>query len=119
MAPFFVAGKAMQESFYKSSRWKRLRESILRRDGYQCQISRRYGKQVQADTVHHIFPREIFPEYQWEPWNLISLSAKQHDSLHARESHELTAAGVELLRKTARKNGIQIPEDFAERHQAK
>ena len=105
----------MNDAFYKTPRWKKLRERILRRDGYQCQLSKRYGKMVQADTVHHIFPREIFPVYEWEPWNLISLSAKKHDSLHARETHELTAEGIELLRRTARKNGIPIPDQYSER----
>ena len=48
---------------YKSKRWRRKRESVLRRDGYQCQISLRYGKRVEADTVHHILPADKFPEY--------------------------------------------------------
>lgn len=62
--------------------------------------------------MHHIFPREMFPQYEWEPWNLISVCQEKHDSLHARESHELTEAGKDLLRKTARKNGIRIPENI-------
>ena len=41
---------------YKSKRWIHKREAILRRDKYQCQLSKRYGKIRQAEVVHHIFP---------------------------------------------------------------
>lgn len=100
------------DPFYKSTRWKKLRERVLRRDGYACQMSRRYGKMIQADTVHHIFPRDEFPAYEWQPWNLISLSASEHDKLHERKTQELTEAGAELLRRTARQQGIELPERY-------
>lgn len=93
----------MPDAFYLSPRWRRLREKILRRDNYQCQISKRYGRLVAADTVHHIFPRESYPEYQWEPWNLISVCASVHDSLHNRDTNELTQKGLDLMERTARK----------------
>ena len=62
--------------------------------------------------MHHIFPRTEFPEYEWEPWNLISLSATQHNRMHVRQTDQLTAAGAELLRRTARQQGIEIPERY-------
>lgn len=93
---------------YKSKRWKRIRQAVLRRDGYECQISLRYGKHVDADTVHHIFPADRFPEYQWEPWNLISLSREVHNSLHDRDTKELTAEGRRLMERTARRRNIDI-----------
>lgn len=95
------------DSFYRSKRWEEKRRKILRRDGYICQLSKRYGKMVQADTVHHIFPREYYPEYEWEDWNLISLSSAQHNRLHDRKTHELTEEGMKLLEKTAKKQGIR------------
>ena len=97
------------DPFYKLPRWKRLRESVQRRDGYMCQESRRFGKRVEATTVHHVFPRDAFPEYQWEPWNLVSLAGDVHDKMHDRVTGELTDRGAELLRRVARKNGIQVP----------
>lgn len=93
---------------YKSKRWKSLRAAILRRDDYTCQESLRYGKHVQANTVHHIFPAKLFPEYQWMPWNLISLSQSVHNEMHVRDTDELTEKGFELMRRTARARGISL-----------
>ena len=98
--------------FYNSPRWKHVRAAILRRDGYRCQISKQYGKIEEATVVHHIFPREAFPQYQFEAWNLISLTHLKHMELHEAASGALSPAGIDLLRKTARKNNIPIPEQF-------
>lgn len=90
------------------ARWKKLREYVLRRDSYLDQIALRYGKRVEATTVHHIFPREFFPEYTFSEWNLISLSNSSHNRLHDRDSHKLTNEGFELLRRTAKKRGMEL-----------
>lgn len=86
----------------------------MRRDGYIDQEERRYGRMVSAQTVHHIFPVAEFPEYVWEDWNLISLCNAVHDQLHDRNTNELTAKGRDLLRRTARKYGIEIPDKYKE-----
>ena len=83
-----------------------MREKILKRDNYLCQASLRYGKHVEADTVHHIFPVSKYPEYRWEPWNLISLCAAEHNAMHIRETDELTDQGQKLLERTANRIGI-------------
>lgn len=101
------------DPFYQSYRWKRTRAKILRRDGYMCQLSKRYGKTIPADTVHHIFPRLKYPQYQWAEWNLISLSQTKHDELHNRMTGELTREGMALLERTARKKGIDLNADFS------
>ena len=100
------------DPFYRTKRWDRLREKVLRRDGYMCQVSRRYGKRAQATTVHHVFPREDFPEYQWEAWNLVSLAGAVHDEMHDRVTGKLTAKGAELLRRVARRQGVEVPEEY-------
>ena len=97
---------------YESKKWKKKRSSILRRDKYICQMSLRYGKLMQADTVHHIFPMELFPEYAWCDWNLISLSKRMHNACHDRDTHELSREGIALLKRTARKRGMEIPERY-------
>lgn len=99
------------EPFYHTQRWKKKRAAILRRDGYLCQISKRYGRMVEANTVHHIFPREKYPQYAWEDWNLISISQAEHNRLEDRHSGELTDAGLELMRRVARQRGIKIEEE--------
>ena len=95
------------DPFYKSAKWKRKRQSILRRDKYQCQASRRFGRIVQADTVHHILPRDQYPQYELCDWNLISLSSKEHNKMHDRITNELTPEGRRLANDILRKRKIQ------------
>jgi 5-methylcytosine-specific restriction endonuclease McrA len=85
---------------YDAKRWRKLSAAAMRRDGYQCQLSKRYGKTVQAEVVHHIYPADEYPEYAYCLWNLISLSRKMHNALHDRENDSLTAEGVALMRRT-------------------
>lgn len=84
---------------YTSKRWHRLRQKILRRDGYMCQYNKRYGRHIQADTVHHIYPADEYPEYQWCEWNLISLSKEAHDKMHDRNNGTLTEEGERLKKR--------------------
>ena len=106
--PLKTGGKTMTEdkAFYKSQAWKTKREAILRRDKYQCQYMKRYGKAREAQHVHHIVPLEYYPEFRLCSWNLISLSTEAHNRMHDRETHELTAEGQRLLEKTARAQGL-------------
>lgn len=108
---FFVtanrAGRSLHmQNWYTQTKWIKLRARVLRRDGYMCQLSKRYGKRKQAEVVHHIFPREEYPQYQWESWNLISLTREQHNRLHDRITDELTGEGLALLQRTARARGM-------------
>lgn len=72
----------------------------MRRDGYRCQISKRYGKSVPAEVVHHIYPVDEYPEYAYCLWNLISLSRTAHNTMHDRTTGALTVEGVALMRRT-------------------
>ena len=85
---------------YKGKRWRDLAARAMRRDGYKCQLSARYGRSVEAEMVHHIYPVDQYPEYGYCLWNLISLSKAEHNKLHDRDTGELTAAGVALMRRT-------------------
>ena len=112
---FCCEGERMKErnKFYEQPRWRDLQDRILRRDGYQCKISSRYGRMISAQLVHHIFPLREFPEYAYAEWNLISLCWKEHNKLHDRDTDELTEKGRELLIRTAKKNNIPIPEKYS------
>lgn len=78
---------------YELKKWKKKRERILRRDEYMCQESKRYGKTVEATTVHHIYPVEEYPELAFEDWNLISFSDKKHNAMHDRKTRKITTLG--------------------------
>lgn len=106
------AGALACNEMYKSAKWEAKRASILRRDAYQDQVKKRYGKLIQATMVHHIFPANEFPDYAWKDWNLISVSLATHNELHDRNTDELTDKGVELLRRTARREGIPVPDKY-------
>lgn len=67
---------------YKSNKWKKKRESILRRDKYICRECVRYGKACEATEVHHIKHVDEFPEYAFENDNLISLCKACHNKKH-------------------------------------
>ena len=86
---------------YKTKRWERLRLKILRRDRYRCRESARYGLDVEATTVHHCWPVEAYPEYAWAAWNLVSLSAKAHNAMHDRDTHQLTDLGKAWQRRVS------------------
>ena len=106
----------MTDPFYLSPRWIRLRKVILRRDGYVCQYFKRYGKTVEAKTVHHIFPRQEYPEYEWQAWNLISLSYEAHMMMHG-EGGALTDEGMKLATRVALRVGVSPPGSGRGAHQ--
>lgn len=95
---------------YKEPRWLKLRASVLRRDNYTDQYLKRYGKMKQAEVVHHIFPVVDFPQYQYEAWNLISVTKSTHQSFHERDTDRLSKKGIELLIYTCNKHNVPIPE---------
>lgn len=84
----------------KNKRWRALRERALRRDHYRCREAARYGRQEDAEVVHHIWPAEDYPEYAYSLWNLVSLSAANHDRMHDRITRALTPLGVSWKNRT-------------------
>lgn len=87
-----------EKELLKTKKWKHIRQMVLKRDKYLCQYYLRFGKNIEASHVHHIYPVEIYPEYAYCMWNLISLSQKAHNMMHVRGSHELTAEGLRLMK---------------------
>ena len=85
---------------YHGSRWKKKRKKILRLDGYVCRVAKMYGRTEEANTVHHIYPADEYPEYAWCDWNLISVSSASHNKLENRLTGELTALGRQLMQMT-------------------
>ena len=95
------------DRFYGSVRWQNLRKKILARAKYIDQLRIREGVMEDANTVHHIFPRDAYPEHEWQAWNLIAVSTKTHRLLHTPLG-SLSEAGKKLLEETAEREGIPI-----------
>ena len=95
------------DPFYQAPRWKKLRKMVLVRAKYTDEVRQRHGVLINANTVHHIFPREQYPEYEWERWNLIAVSEATHKHLHKPDG-TLSAAGKELQEDLAAERGIPI-----------
>ncbi|WP_082684273.1 HNH endonuclease [Lentibacillus amyloliquefaciens] len=79
--------------FYLQKKWKHKRNVILRRDNYECRECKRYGRVMQATTVHHIYPLEEYPEYRLRTHNLISLCGNCHNMMHDRTTNDITPKG--------------------------
>jgi len=100
------------EKFYLSKKRTTKRDSILRRDKYIDQyLLRTKGIYKDATIVHHILPRDQFPQYAYANWNLISVSWDTHlKILHNPVNGELTKKGKMLMMETASMNKIKLNE---------
>ena len=54
---------------------------------------------MDANTVHHIYPVEDYPKYEYCDWNLISLCEKCHTGMHDRTTNKLTDKGTSLMQR--------------------
>ncbi|MBZ4221923.1 HNH endonuclease [Bacillus wiedmannii] len=93
-------------NFYKTKRWKNKRINVLKRDSYQCQECKRYGKNKEATTVHHIHPLRNRPELRLTSSNLVSLCGRCHDKMHDRISDELTELGKQWIERMERMSTV-------------
>lgn len=99
------------DEFIWSEQWRRKANSILRRDGYIDQyILKTTGRMIEANLVHHILPRDEFPQYAMEDWNLISLNKRTHSRIIHTIKGKLTNEGRKLMMETAFKQGIKLHE---------
>ena len=85
---------------YSSRKWKNKRKKIHRLDQYKDRYAARYGRTEEATVVHHIYSAKEYPEYEWEDWNLISVSEHTHNMLEDRNNGKLTKEGEALRRRT-------------------
>lgn len=101
---------AIMVDFYNSKAWKKKREHILRRDRWMDQIALRDGIHIEADVVHHILPRDEWPEYQMADWNLVAVNNNltHKGRLHEKYTGKLTKYGKALAMATAYANGVKM-----------
>jgi 5-methylcytosine-specific restriction endonuclease McrA len=93
-------------NLYKTTRWKRKRKIILKRDEYMCRECRRYGKTTAASTVHHVIPVEEQPKLAFVNENLLSLCDPCHDAMHDRNNDVLTELGRQWVDRLGLNEGI-------------
>lgn len=85
---FLFAMTEERIEFYESRKWKRKRQQILKRDGYMCQICKRYGRIREAQEVHHIQHLEDRPDLALDNNNLISLCRACHNAQHPEKGRD-------------------------------
>ena len=74
--------KVDSDQFIWSEKWRTKSHKILRRDNYIDQyVLKTERRMIPADMVHHILPRESFPQYAMEDWNLIAVSRRTHNKI--------------------------------------
>lgn len=99
------------DQFIWSKKWRDKSHKILRRDNYLDQyVLKTEHRMIPADMVHHILPREDFPQYAMEDWNLIAVSKQTHNRILHTIKGKLTRAGKALMYETAWRNGIKMTE---------
>lgn len=91
---------------YKNKRWESIRKSVLLRDEYLCQLCKKKGIMVDADTVHHINPVDERFDLRYDLSNLISLCESCHNKMHDRNVVRLSEDGERLRR--MRDNKVKV-----------
>ena len=86
------------KAWYKTARWRRLREQVLIRDAYTCQRTGQVlgGKHPAPDSpvVNHKIPHRGDPPLFWDIENLETVSKAVHDGqIQAEEQASLHQRG--------------------------
>lgn len=82
---------------YGLAKWKKKRKRILKLDGYKDRVAAMYGQTLEGNMVHHIYPADEYPEWEYEDWNLITVNKEiTHNKLENRKTGELTDMGKML-----------------------
>ena len=86
-------------AWYKTARWRKLRQAVLLRDNYTCQRTGRIcgGRYPAPDspTVNHKRPHRGDEALFWDPANLETVTKAIHDGLIQKEEQASRAhAGV-------------------------
>ena len=86
---------------YHTSRWAKLRQTVLSLHGGVDPWAAMHGRIAYADTVHHIETAEERPDLFWRGDNLVPVDRQSHDEIHAlyRESEDVKRKTKEELRK--------------------
>ncbi|QKE75929.1 HNH endonuclease [Arthrobacter citreus] len=73
------------KSFYDSTLWKKVRDSVMRRDLGLCQQCKREDKVILADVVHHIVEVKVDWSKRLDKNNLEALCHSCHNKVDHKE----------------------------------
>lgn len=87
-----------EKKFFNSMRWKKLRKSIISRDGGHCQRCVYKYNVITSDNlqVHHIKPRVHYPEFRYDENNLITLCQSCNTQLGINDELDFKWHGDEV-----------------------
>ena len=94
---------APHRAWYRTTRWQKLRQAILLRDSYTCQMSGvllrggrsdRTGSILRPAVIDHLVPHAGSPDLFWDPDNLWAISADMHDTVCQAIEARLTGEAV-------------------------
>ena len=94
----FGFDRYLNQKFYKSSEWKRVREQVIIRD-MGCDLSCKDREIFGEIIVHHMNPISIDdinnnPEILLDPEYLICVSINTHNAIHYGDSETIKNKGV-------------------------
>lgn len=71
-----------KKQIYNDKRYKLARAKCLELAGGRCQRCRRYGRDTDATTAHHVKPIELYPELAFDVRNLEASCDACHNIEH-------------------------------------
>lgn len=77
------------DEFYHSSDWQAVRQAVLERDHYLCQVCMRRGVVKQATTVHHLIPLRADYAKRLDMDNLETICQACHNQEHNERNKSL------------------------------
>lgn len=85
-----LGGKEMAQDFakkfYKSKKWKRVRDYVMKRDSWLCQIPECYAPAEEVHHKIHLTASNIDdPEISLNPKNLMSICRTHHFEHHKKD----------------------------------
>lgn len=80
------------DKLYKTSRWRKLRQTIIRRDFGLCQECKRRNRYTKGTVVHHIVEAREDITLFWEGTNLELVCDACHNREHPERSGGKTKA---------------------------
>lgn len=87
--PQLVHDRGNVRLFYLSKAWRHLREAVLKRDHYECQMCKAEGRFTPATCVHHIDYVRRNPRRALDPTNCVALCDECHYKIHHKDEEKV------------------------------